>query len=78
MRVNIGSSRDSDIAFYIQFAERQGQTVHTDVDKRGVTQYYVEVLMDGPVYRAPDVQFQRVRDQMISFDEPLQARRARP
>lgn len=56
MKLIIGSEFDSGIKEVIQINEQVGGlTVKKERDERGRILYYVEVLMDGLVYRHPSL-----------------------
>lgn len=66
MKVSIGKKTDKHIQAIIVTNSLYGQTIYFDGDE-----YYCEVLNDGSLYIAPDVEFYSVPDGLYIFKDGI-------
>lgn len=57
MKISIGTTKDKNISSVIEINIDSGFTVYTDGKE-----YFIDVLNDGGVYRAPDANFLPIPD----------------
>lgn len=65
MKVQICSSRNADAKYFVRQAISQGYHVYLDLESN----YCLDVLTEGPVFVAEDVEFKSVGSNLFVFKE---------